>query len=276
MRVFGYFTEPCLADPEIHRIVGEPARVAGAPDTHHRLKVVSWNIERGVRFDAIADVLRSFDADILVLQEVDRFCRRSGNRGVARDLAAELGMNWVAAGEFQEIGEGQRDIAATTDQAVLSRYPISDPAVIVFDAQVLFRWRFNPAQPRRGGRIVLKARVDALTVFNLHLESGGSDALRLRQLDQVLADAAFAHGGPIVMAGDFNNSADAQPVIIERLSRQQLKSALPERQAVQTHNRHTHPIDWIFVSGAAPVAGGVEQAEGVSDHSPVAAELRLQ
>ena len=48
--------------------------------------------------------IKKLDADVLLLQEVDRGCDRSGRRDVAADLAAALGMNWIFAGEFQEIG----------------------------------------------------------------------------------------------------------------------------------------------------------------------------
>ena len=43
----------------------------------------------------------------MLLQEVDRSCRRTSYRDVPSDLAEALAMNWVAAGEFQEIGEGR-------------------------------------------------------------------------------------------------------------------------------------------------------------------------
>ena len=77
------------------------------------------------------------------------FCRRSGNRNIAQALGRLLQMNWVAAGEFQEIGEASKGVAALTGQAVLSRFPISNPSVIVFRHQSRLRWRLNPIEPRR-------------------------------------------------------------------------------------------------------------------------------
>jgi hypothetical protein len=44
-------------------------------------------------------------------------------------------MNCVTTGEFQEIGEGRAGTAALTGQAVLSKDPITEPAVIVFNDQ---------------------------------------------------------------------------------------------------------------------------------------------
>src|SRR5689334_21035329 len=124
-RLIGYFNEPRLADEAIHAIVGEPAAM---PPSHKgaALTMVSWNIERGVQFQSIADTLRSIGPDVILLQEVDRYCRRSGNHDVARELARVLGMNWISAGEFQEVGEASGSPAALTGQAILSREPIVD------------------------------------------------------------------------------------------------------------------------------------------------------
>ena len=36
-------------------------------------------------------------------------------------------------------------------------------------------------QPRRGGRLALRARTAGLLVYNLHLESGGDDVQRASQ-----------------------------------------------------------------------------------------------
>ncbi len=70
---------------------------------------MTWNIQRGVEFDRILKTLQTLDADVLLLQEVDRFCKRDA-----------LGMNWLHAGAFQEIGESSG--AALIGQAVLSKY----------------------------------------------------------------------------------------------------------------------------------------------------------
>src|SRR5215210_5529293 len=100
LRVIGFFTDPRLSTSEIHQVIGEPARVASARPAAD-LAVVTWNIERGTAYQAILSVLRRLNADVVLLQEVDRDCRRTEYRDVARDLAVALDMNWVAAGEFQ-------------------------------------------------------------------------------------------------------------------------------------------------------------------------------
>src|SRR5882762_5093834 len=162
LRLVGFVTDPLLSREEIHRVVGEPSRLAGSPQVRHDLKLITWNIERGQAYESVLEVLKTLDADVLLLQEVDRDCRRTQYRDVARDLATALGMNWVSAGEFQEIGEARDGKPAVTGQAILSRFPIEHAEVLRFSAQDRWRWSINPVQPRRGGRMALKARTAGL------------------------------------------------------------------------------------------------------------------
>ena len=271
-RLAGYFNEPRLTDTEIHAIAGEPAGVASTGVRGGRpLTVVSWNIERGVQFQKIVTTLRALEPDVILLQEVDRYCRRSGNRDVASDLGRLLGMNWVRAGEYQEIGEAGGTHAAVTGQAILSREPIADASTIVFAKQASFRWRLNPMQPRRGGRIALQATTAGVRFFNLHLESGGDDELRTRQLEEVIA-ASKQHGDRAIIAGDFNNDLAFQSFMFEGLHSAGFVDALGTTPR-QTSINHRHPIDWMFVRGGKSTGGCVERVDDISDHYPLVAHI---
>jgi endonuclease/exonuclease/phosphatase family metal-dependent hydrolase len=292
LRLLGFVTEPALSDREIHRVDGDPARVTGPArpaeidGADPQLKIVTWNIERGMAYDAVLETLRGLDADILLLQEVDRGCRRTGHRDVARELAEALGMNWVAAGEFQEIGEGRRGQAAITGQAILSRFPIEEARVLRFAAQDRWRWSINPVQPRRGGRMALIARSHGLLLYDTHLESGGNARLQRAQMAELLGDQALAAArlpartpalGPVLIAGDFNNGPVALSPMFAPLTAAEFTDALGESaQRPPTSRGQRHPIDWIFVKGATPVSslGRVVDARAASDHSPVIAALR--
>jgi endonuclease/exonuclease/phosphatase family metal-dependent hydrolase len=298
LRLLGFVTDPWLSDRDIHRVVGRPEPAAGpakatreadadgllhVPST--RLNIVTWNIEQGMAYDAILRTLRTLDADILLLQEVDRHCRRTGYRDVARDLAEALDMNWVAAGEFQEIGEGRGGRPAITGQAILSRFPIADARVLRFKAQDRWRWSINPAQPRRGGRMVLIARSHGLLLYNTHIESGGKEKLKRAQMAEVLAHqareaAALAAraetAGPVLIAGDFNNGPLTHSPMFAPLTAAAFTDALGEATfRGPTSRGGRHPIDWIFVKGLTPISGvgRVVDAQAASDHSPVIAAL---
>ena len=274
LRLVGHFTDPILNSSQIHRVVGEPARIAMV-EPPSALRVVTWNIEQGVRFDEIAQALRRMKADVVLLQEADIACRRSGHRNVPRELADTLGMNWVAAGEFQEIGESSNGVPALTTQAILSRFPISGASTIRFSSQSLLRWKLSPIQPRRGARIALKARTAGMHIYNAHIESGGSETLRTKQMRQMLDDYARSRldGGPAVIAGDFNNIPASRSPMFRALGEGGFENALEGKAPTRTSAGNTHPIDWIFVRGFT-AEGAVLDTGKASDHFAVIAELR--
>jgi endonuclease/exonuclease/phosphatase family metal-dependent hydrolase len=274
LRVLGFFTEPLLSGRDIHKVIGEPSairdRVPGL------VRVVTWNIERGTAYAAILAELRRLDADIVFLQEVDWNCRRTDYRHVARDLAAALAMNWVAAGEFQEIGEGRRNIPAITGQAILSRFPIEDAGVLRFAAQDRWRWTINPVQPRRGGRIALTARSGGMVLYNTHIESGGNRGLQRLQIAEILHHlSSRAESAPVLIAGDFNNGPIKGSPTLMSLNAARFDDALGDAgERGPTSAGQTYPIDWIFSRNAAPVHGRVVDSTNASDHFPLVAAFR--
>jgi endonuclease/exonuclease/phosphatase family metal-dependent hydrolase len=145
------------------------------------LHVVSWNIARGSRFDAISEFLLSTNADLILLQESDRSCRRTAYRNVASELAKKLGMQYVFGIAFQELGQGSPDHPAHHGQTTLSRWPLSEARILRFRSQSRF-WRphwwipqLGTFQRRIGGRMALVTHVafsnHSLTVYHVHLES---------------------------------------------------------------------------------------------------------
>ena len=274
LRVAGYATDPWLNSTEIHRVTGDPARADHGAAAPQELNVVTWNIEQGLAYDRILSVLRRLNPDVVLLQEVDRDCRRTLYRDVARDLAAALDMNWVAAGEFQELGEARTGTPAITGQAILSRFTIHDAAGLPFKAQDRWRWSINPVQPRRGGRIALKARTGGVIFYDTHIESGGNESLKQRQMAEIVADQAGAIGDtPVIIAGDFNNRPALRSLTLRSLARASFVDALGEDASGRgpTSLGQAHPIDWIFVKHMTPGQGRVIAAPAASDHSPVIA-----
>jgi endonuclease/exonuclease/phosphatase family metal-dependent hydrolase len=277
LRVLGFLTDPRLSDAEIHSIVGEGQRIRrAAPAPDDDLKVITWNIERGAAYDEILTVLKAVDADILLLQEVDRDCRRTNHRDIARDLAEALEMNWVSAGEFQELGEGRNGRPAIHGQAILSKFSIEEAEVLRFKAQARWRWSINPVQPRRGGRIALKARSAGLLLYNTHIESGRNERIQRDQIAEIVADHSreVAAHWPVLIGGDFNNGPILRSSMFGYLSAAAFADALGEAaQRGPTSFGQSHPIDWIFVKNLTPVRGQVLNTPAASDHFPVIAAL---
>lgn len=278
-RLSGYATEPLLDSEKIHAVIGEPARIDQARP-NGLLRVVSWNIAQGARYERVREALARMEADIYLLQEVDMGVRRSDYRQVARDLAHDLGMNWVFAGEFQEIGQASKGVPALTGQAVLSRFPIQNAFALPFVNQARLRWRLDPFQPRRGGRMALRVESGGVLVYNAHIESAKNDTFRHKQVDEMLVDhfEPGRAGRPVVFAGDFNTEMlpDKSP-LIRCLIGEGFVDALGATGTLRrTSVRHDQPLDWIFVRNMAPRLGRVIEVAKASDHFPLEAHVSVK
>jgi endonuclease/exonuclease/phosphatase family metal-dependent hydrolase len=190
------------------------------------MRVVTFNILNGrspdrhdVDIATYADAIKSLDADILALQEVDRFQPRSGRADLtavaceatgAEDhqfvaaLAGTPGATWTAA-----TGEEQPDSAAY-GIALLSRYPVSAwetvrlPAVPT-PAPVRHPGRFLPSIVRDEPRVAVAAVVETphgqMTIANTHLSyvrwwNGRQLKLLMRSLAHLPR--------PLLLTGDLN------------------------------------------------------------------------
>jgi endonuclease/exonuclease/phosphatase family metal-dependent hydrolase len=262
----------------------ELRRVPDRPWSRDFIRVLSWNIERGHQFSKILDFLSAIEADLLLLQEVDLNARRTGFRDVASDLAQALDVNHVFGTEFQELGEGTASRPAYHGMATLSPWPLSKPRIIRFCDQSTFwkpRWYvpdLPPFQRRLGGRMALVAEASIygrqVVTYNLHLESRGSDELRVRQLTEVLQDSRKYCGQRKFVAGDFNLNAGAGGAA-KALRDAGFSDAvgLPGRPTSAQDGllHHARPIDWIFASEAVDSQGEVHDHIRASDHYPVSA-----
>jgi endonuclease/exonuclease/phosphatase family metal-dependent hydrolase len=252
------------------------------------LRVVNWNIDRGLHLPEIADFIASQNADLLILQEVDVNARRTHYLNVAEELACRLGMNYVFGREFEELTQGSRTSPAYHGQAVLSPWRLKNARVIRFGAQSGFwrpRWflpRTAPFQERLGGRIALVTEIDVMgksfVVYDLHLESRGSHDLRIAQLKEVLDDAA-ASRITAILAGDLNFDVSQGPAAI-LLQRAGFRSVFSQSRVYTrpAHNFLSNPrsIDWAFVSGPLEASHAkVHSTVNASDHYPISFTLRF-
>jgi endonuclease/exonuclease/phosphatase family metal-dependent hydrolase len=248
------------------------------------LRIVDWNIERGQQLQGVTDLLVGVNADILILQEVDLNARRTHRLNIAETIARKLEMNYVFGREFQELVQGSKDFPAYHGQATLSKWPISKPRLIRFSRQSRFwqpHWflpNIEPFQERLGGRIALVAEIIVagrkFATYNLHLESRGSNALRISQLGEVLSDATgYDAECPVIVAGDLNTDASKGAVALQ-LARAGFQDAVasPRIPTTPAHGlfEGRRRIDWAFIRGPLRASSG--QVHGhvkASDHYPV-------
>ena len=253
-------------------------------------RAVSWNINRGCRFDEILEFLRSADADLILLQECDRNALRSGGRNVAREIAQNLRMNYVFGSEFLELAQGNGNIAAHHGQATLCRLPISKPRILRFPHQSTFwkpRW-FLPSLPRLqrrlGGRMVLVCKISingaSLMTYNLHLESRNRNTLRLRQLNEVLKDAQqYGPDSPLLIAGDFNFDI-TQNGCSKAIQDAGFQNPFASKQVGNTIAKRSigrpRAIDWILLRGPLISTNPrVHVSVPGSDHYPLSLEFAV-
>lgn len=206
---------------EIERVLGAVAR--GERDdldahTGGRLRAVAWNIQRGRELEAVRRALAEdptlATADVVLLSEVDCGMGRSGNRDVARELAAALGMSYVFVvsylvleDDFGENPDRQASTTALAGLALLTRRPLG--RVENVDLPEL-RDKFSSREKRLGKKRALVAELllddGPLAIGLCHLDSVASPAQRAAQLGMVL-ERLEALGHPrMLLGGDFNTS----------------------------------------------------------------------
>ena len=253
------------------------------------IKVVSWNINRGLQLNAVIDFLAVSSADLILLQETDISARRTQRRNVPREIAKALQMNYVFGREFEELAQGKPTSPAYHGQATLSRLPLVDSRILRFSHQSAFwrpRWfipSFAPFQRRLGGRIVLICNTAVqgrtIAIFNTHLESRGGDQLRICQFSEMIAaierDPKLTR---VLIAGDLNFDLSRETVS-RIVSNGQLTNPLTHlggRPTATNHRGKSAALDWILTGrGLIATSPEIHDAIGASDHHPISVQIRL-
>jgi endonuclease/exonuclease/phosphatase family metal-dependent hydrolase len=258
---------------------------APPPGIHARAGILNWNIDRGKHLDDIKEQIRRRTPDLCIFQEVDLGARRTHGYDVAKQLAETFSMNYVFGPEFQELGQGTAEDPAYHGQALLTTWTVRSSRLIRFEHQSGF-WKprrllisgLPLLQRREGGRVALVAELDIagkpLVVYNLHLESKGTEQLRSEQLQEVLEDAGrYPAETPVIVAGDLNTFV-FHSHLIPQLRAAGFRSALGERR-IRTHVI-LGQLDWVFVRGSIDYEGGQVLRVPGSDHFPISVDVRFR
>lgn len=255
------------------------------------IRVLSWNINRGVQLNRIIDFLASSRADLILLQETDIDARRTGYRNIGREIARALLMNYIFGCEFEELAQGSLTNPAYHGQTTLSRLPLSNARILRFHDQSTFwrpRWFLPPMpclQRRSGGRMALISEITVggrtLVLYNVHLESRGGDELRIRQLSEIITDIrTHPPKLPMLLAGDFNFDLSRGPAVpfLAGAGLDNSFTSFAGRRTVP-RNRHGKPaaIDWMLTRGAlAARLPAIHESISASDHFALSLEICLR
>lgn len=228
---------------------------ASTMPTDRPLKMMTFNIRHAeggdgkVALNRIADLLKETGADVIALQEVDRYWPRSGFKDQVRELAGRLHMQWRFV---SSLGQGKREYG----NAILSRFPIEHSESIRLPG-------------KRESRSMLETSIKvgdgSIRVVTLHLGVGLAD--RHAQMP-LLLDRIASYTGPTVLMGDWNMSAE-DPLLIP-LSSHWSRLRLPTHEATVENGRQ---IDHIFVNFEAGNEHAWTRPSKASDHYPVLAYI---
>jgi endonuclease/exonuclease/phosphatase family metal-dependent hydrolase len=230
------------------------------------LHVASYNIRHGrgtdnrVALERTAAVLRTVDADIVGLQEVDRNVERSGHVDEPALLGNLLGMQH-AFGAFMEYQGGRYGMA------ILSRYPIVSSREIVLP---------TGEEPRvaLAARIVLPGG-DTITAVNVHFDWVENDAARVRQA-RALSVVLDTLSDPWLLMGDFNDGPDSRTLrIFEGMVHPANKPT--DSSFTFPSNDPVKEIDYIFAERSERWRTSMVRVVAdslASDHRPIRTSVR--
>ena len=227
------------------------------------LRVMSYNIHHGEGMDGnidlerIAGVISRENPDLVALQEVDRFCTRSGNRDMAAELGELLGMEHVF-GKAMDFQGGEYGLA------VLSKLPIMETRVHELP---------EGDEPRRA--LEVRVRIGSLpkqvSFISIHNSWNGED-VRVKQIEELLRSLGeFDH--PAILAGDFNARRGNDSMMLLLRSDWEILDIKLEKGAFPSE--HDSQIDFFVIRNLpqASVESRVIDETIASDHRPIFSEI---
>lgn len=240
-----------------------PATVA-APPAVRDLRVATYNILAGKHgLDDVAAAIRSFDADLVALQEVDSRTRRSGRVDQPHVIAQALGME-VGFVDHRRFDGGRIGVA------LLSRHPVANVERIALPGGVLAALRAD---------VTIAGRVVRVFVVHLHptdprespAQQRSMDATRRREAEAVLL-LATSQNAPTIVLGDFNARSNSPEYAAFA---DHFTDACPEGGATWPASFPLVRIDYVWTSAALVRLDCPRFEPSTSDHRPVVADLRV-
>jgi endonuclease/exonuclease/phosphatase family metal-dependent hydrolase len=244
-----------------------PPRIKCVSQDDVTLNVLTFNIHsglgpHGLNLEQLAREIESWDPDVVLMQEVDRF--RSHSQGIDEPawFADRLGMEF-AYGPNESPGHGE------IGNATLSRFPIVD--------EINTHLPNQPGLPDALQRGVLRTGIKigetVVNIYNTHLQPA-YDSLKLSQM-QVVGRLLAADSGPKLLGGDFNAVSSSRVMSVARPFLDDAWEAVGTGPDGTSPNSHKARIDHVLYS--SPFVPGTARTieSAVSDHRAVGTTLTL-
>lgn len=229
-----------------------------------KLKLMTYNMHRGIgkngklNLNNTAEVIKTCDAAIIGLQEVERHSIRTGFQDQIEVLSKKLGMNFA-------YGKSINVLNGAYGNGLLSIYPIDEYTVYDLPS-------FSFSEQRTILRTVVNIEGNRLAVYNTHL--GLKESERREQLDYILGLIKEETLNYVLM-GDMNTKSEKLNMLTIYMkdsaqdSKKQELSTFSEKDVQER-------IDYIFVSSDVQVTDYDVIISEASDHYPVISEIVLK
>jgi endonuclease/exonuclease/phosphatase family metal-dependent hydrolase len=245
------------------------------------VRVCTWNIQLGLRLDAVVDAVRGRDdfrgLDLLCLQEASVH----GGLPDAARITETMGPGYAC---FQATAQLRRGVQQAN--ALIWRLDAFDldpePAIVSLSSPVSPRMTraertlLRAIAPQQ--RMAIRAESAALRVYVVHLDMIGF-AHKLEQLKAVITDMAARPPVPLtVVAGDLNTFGPPVLQLWRRLAAAATEAGMVDvtREVTRTHWT-AQKLDAIFLRAELPfVARAWALDVRASDHRPVFVDIEFE
>jgi endonuclease/exonuclease/phosphatase family metal-dependent hydrolase len=226
------------------------------------LTILTWNVEYMQQYDELLSLLTSFNADILLLQEVPTNHRKSNKINAHLSLASDLKMNSAFSPEFED---KLPQFKGVIGNMILSKFPLNNVQRIGLPE--VFDWNNCKAHPRVGQRNAIIAQSAGVTLCSTHLEVFAFPWERKQQLKSILPHMK----SPGIIGGDFNTVIPGE--CPEKILMNNGYSKHHTGQKT-THYSFIRPLDQIVTKKINVLSYDVIQTPfSTSDHLPVICKI---
>ncbi len=248
-----------------------------ATNTNHSLltfKVMTYNVHHcnppsesktgKIDIDAITNVIRNQNPDLVAVQELDDHTTRSGAFSELEVIAKKLNMHFYFGKAMDFAGGGY-------GVGILSKYPISDGTT--HQLPVVPGWKGEP-------RVLATAKItlpdgNKIVFGSTHLEAYNKEnrELQVREILRIASTETL----PFIVAGDFN--ATPESAVIRILDSIFLRTCTSQCPVTFDEEGDSGTIDYIAfrpVDQFQVIQHQVIEEKYASDHYPVVAILKIK